>query len=61
MVAWPIALSVLRPNQPNRAVEILNRKFWRGPDGRVEGYGLKLFPEKLEGPPGSPSGPSPNG
>jgi hypothetical protein len=61
MVARPVALSVLRPEQPNRAVEILGRKFWRGPDGQAEGYGLKLFPEKLEGPPGSPSGPSPNG
>lgn len=61
MVARPVALSVLRPNQPNRAVEILAGKLWRGPDGRVEGYGLKLFPGKNEGPPGSPSGPPPNG
>ena len=47
--------------QPNRAPAILESKLWRGPYGRVEGYGLELFPGKNEGPPGSPSGPSPNG
>jgi hypothetical protein len=61
MVARPVALSVLRPAQPNRAVAILESKLWRGPDGRAEGYGLKRFPEKSEGPPGSPSSPLPNG
>ena len=61
MVARPVALSVLRPGQPNRAMAILEGKLWRGPDGRVEGHGLKCFPEKNEGPPGSPSGPPPNG
>jgi hypothetical protein len=34
----------------------LEGNLWRGPTGRVEGYGLKRFPEKNEGPPGSPSG-----
>jgi hypothetical protein len=47
MVAPPVALSVLRPGQPNRAMAILESKLWRGPDGRVEGCGLKLFPESL--------------
>jgi len=61
MVARPVALSVLRPGQPNRAMAILEGKLWRGPDGRAEGYGLKCFPEKNEGPPGSPNSPSPNG
>ena len=61
MVARPVALSVLRPGQPNRAMVILEGKLWRGPEGRVEGYGLKRFPEKNRGPPGSPSGPPPNG
>jgi len=56
-----VALSVLRPGQPNRAMAILENKLWRGPDGRMEGYGLNCFPEKSEGPPGSPSGPLPNG
>jgi hypothetical protein len=61
MVARPVALSVLRPGQPNRAMAILVGKLWRGADGRVEGRGLKCFPETNEGPPGSPSGPLPNG
>jgi hypothetical protein len=61
MVARPVALSVLRPDQPNRAMEVLREKLWRGPGGQVEGYGLKCFPEKNAGPPGSPSGPAPNG
>ena len=61
MVARPVALSVLRPGQPNRAMAILEGKLWRGPGGQVEGYGLKCFPEKNERPPGSPRGPSPNG
>lgn len=61
MVARPVALSVLRPDQPNRAMTILKRKFWAGANGLVAGYGLKCFPEKNERPPGSPSGLSPNG
>ena len=61
MVARPVALSVLRPGRPNRALDILRGKLWTGPDGRCEGYGLKVFPGKNEGPPGSPSSPSPNG
>lgn len=61
MVARPVALSVLRPSQPNRAFDVLRTKFWRDASGRVENCGLKLFPEKNEGPPGSPSSPSPNG
>ena len=61
LVARPVALLVLRPGQPNRAMAILESKLWRGPDGRVEDYGLKHFPEKSEGPPGSPSGPPSNG
>lgn len=61
MVARPVALSVLRPDQPNRAMRILRGKLWRGLGGQAEGYGLKCFPGKNEGPPGSPSGPPPNG
>jgi hypothetical protein len=61
MVARPVALSVLRPGQPNRAFEILRPKLWRDAGGRVENCGLKLFPGRNEGPPGSPSSPSPNG
>lgn len=61
MVARPVTLSVLRSGQPNRAMEILAGKLWRGPHGQTDGYGLKCFPGKNEGPPGSPSGPPPNG
>ncbi len=61
MVARPVALSVLRPGQPNRAFEVLQEKLWRDAGGRAENYGLKLFPGKNEGPPESSSSPSPNG
>lgn len=61
MVARPVAISVLRPDQPNRAMTILQSKLWRGQDGQVMGKGLKCFPEKNERPPGSPSDLSPNG
>ena len=58
------ALERLNPALPpeviTTAVDELS-KLWRGPGGRAEGYGLKCFPEKNEGPPGSPSSPSPNG
>lgn len=49
MAARPIALSVLRPGQPNRAMAILEGKLWRGPDGRADGYGLKSFLRKTKG------------
>ncbi|MEQ2005370.1 MAG: DUF3800 domain-containing protein [Limisphaerales bacterium] len=61
MVARPVALSVLRPGQPNRAFDVLQSKLWRDANGQVENCGLKLFPGKNEGPPGSPNGPLPNG
>jgi hypothetical protein len=61
MVARPVALSVLRPGQPNRAFDILQAKFWRDTRGRAENCGLKIYPDKNEGPPGSPSSPLPNG
>jgi len=44
LVARPIGLSHLRPGQRNRAAEVVRAKFRRGPDGQVEGYGLKVFP-----------------
>jgi hypothetical protein len=45
LTARPIALSVLRPNQPNRAYELLAPKFHRSPDGQIDGWGLKVFPK----------------
>ena len=49
LVARPIGLSVLRPAQPNRAFEMLKRKFFcDGGRGNVgtdyEGRGLKVLP-----------------
>lgn len=49
LVARPIGLSVLRPNQENRAFEVLKRKFYcRGGRANVgdgyENWGLKIYP-----------------
>lgn len=44
LIARPVGLSILRPKQPNRAYETIENKFVRGPRGKLEGYGLKIFP-----------------
>jgi hypothetical protein len=49
LVARPIGLSVIRPDQPNRAFEVLKRKFFcRGGRQMVgnayEGWGHKIYP-----------------
>jgi hypothetical protein len=44
LVAQPIGRHVMIPAQPNRAYDILDRKFRRGPKDQVKGYGLKIFP-----------------
>lgn len=49
LVARPIGLSVLRPDRPNRAFEILKQKFFCAGGRRrlgvdYEGWGLKVFP-----------------
>jgi hypothetical protein len=44
LVARPIGLLVLRPGQPNRAYEIIEKKFYRSRAGKVGGYGRKVFP-----------------
>lgn len=49
LVARPIGLSTLRPNQDNRAFEVLKKKFYceggRGAAGcNYEGAGMKVFP-----------------
>lgn len=44
LVARPIGIRTLRPEQPNRAYEIIGQKLLRGPAGQVEGFGLKIFP-----------------
>jgi hypothetical protein len=43
LTARPIGLSVLRPEQPNRAYETIEQKIRRGPQG-IGGFGLKVFP-----------------
>jgi len=43
LTARPIGLSVMRPDQPNRAFEILKQKLYRK-NSRIEGWGLKIFP-----------------
>ena len=44
LVARPIGLSVLRPGQPNRAYEIIEKKFYSSSQCEVDGYGKKVFP-----------------
>ena len=43
LVARPIGLSVIRPQQPNRAFDVLKDKF-HPESGRTAGWGLKVFP-----------------
>lgn len=44
LTARPIGLSVLRPEQLNRAMAILESKFYRDAAGNKNGFGLKVFP-----------------
>lgn len=44
LTARPIGLSVLRPQQPNRAWNVIERKLYRGRKGFLYGNGLKIFP-----------------
>lgn len=44
LVARPIGIKCLRPQQANRAYDILEKKFRRSPYGQVQGWGLKSFP-----------------
>ncbi|HET7267276.1 MAG TPA: DUF3800 domain-containing protein [Oleiagrimonas sp.] len=49
LVARPIGLSIIRPEQPNQAFEVLKKKFFCA-GGRTnlgvgyEGWGLKIHP-----------------
>lgn len=54
LVARPIGRKVLDEKQPNRAYDILARKFRRSPAGEIRGWGLKIFPRKSERPRCSP-------
>lgn len=44
LVARPIGRHVMDPAQENRAYAILEPKLRRGPEGQINGYGLKVFP-----------------
>ncbi len=44
LMARPVGIHHLRPNQTNRAYEIIETKFRRSPAGRIEGWGMKLLP-----------------
>jgi hypothetical protein len=44
LMARPVGLSHFRPDQPNRAFEIVKQKLRRSPAGKVEGWGLKVIP-----------------
>jgi hypothetical protein len=44
LVARPIGRKLLMPEQPNRAYDILARKFDKSPKGEVNGWGLKVYP-----------------
>lgn len=44
LVAHPIGRHVINQKQSNRAYELIEPKFRRGPSGMITGYGLKIFP-----------------
>jgi hypothetical protein len=44
LVARPVGIKVLRPDQANRAYDIVAPKFRVSPAGEVRGWGLKIFP-----------------
>jgi len=44
LIARPIGIKLLRPEQQNRAYDIIKAKFRRDPNGNVQGWGLKQFP-----------------
>jgi hypothetical protein len=44
LVARPIGRHVLKPEQPNRAYDLISPKFRRSSAGEIQGWGLKCFP-----------------
>lgn len=44
LIARPIGRKILKPDQNNRAYDIIETKFRKDPSGNIEGWGLKLFP-----------------
>ncbi len=44
LIARPVGLSVLKPEQENRAFDVLRPKFYSNPHANINGWGLKCFP-----------------
>ncbi len=44
LIARPIGIKIMRPEQQNRSYDILSGKFRKSPAGIVRGWGLKTFP-----------------
>ncbi|MBK6299222.1 MAG: DUF3800 domain-containing protein [Sphingomonadales bacterium] len=44
LIARPIGLRVLRPDQPNRAFDVIETKFRKNAAGDHRGFGFKVFP-----------------
>ncbi len=44
LMARPIGLHYLRPTQPNQAYDIIATKLRRSPDGKADGWGIKILP-----------------
>lgn len=44
LIARPVGLKVIRPDQLNRAYDIIEPKIRTSPSGRRSGYGFKVFP-----------------
>src|SRR5690606_39167179 len=44
LTARPLGIRYLRPQQDNRAYEVIRSKIRRDPSGKALGWGVKLFP-----------------
>jgi hypothetical protein len=44
LVSTPIGRHVHRPQQLNRAFEMIRKKFWYSPAGEQRGWGYEVFP-----------------
>ena len=60
LVARPVGIKVLRPQQPNRAYDIVATKFRRSLTGEIKGWGLKCS-HKMRRATGETSSPAPTG
>lgn len=44
LVAYPIARSIIFPRRPYPTYEIIKNKIYCGKNGKIDGYGIKIFP-----------------